>query len=89
MKLKGLLVCAQKLEMKGKELAAVEKVYVANGAVRLADLALKFSWGAPDNDWSSLRRRLNKKFKSYGWHFYRQKNRACVKFIHPKRTSRK
>jgi hypothetical protein len=90
LKLTKLLASAQKLQVKGKELDAVQKVCDGGGSVSRADLALKLNWEPLyDDKWGSLRSRLNLKFRPQGWHFYRLKNKVCVKVVAPQATARK
>ena len=57
---------ASDLRLKDKALEVVFWLCDAGGRVPVADLALAFDWDVPEDNWNSLRTRLNRKLRGYG-----------------------
>lgn len=57
------------LGLKGNETVVVGAICDGQGRVPIADLALRFHWGNPQDNWNGARKRLNKKFKGSNWRF--------------------
>jgi hypothetical protein len=81
-----LLGVAQELCIKGKELLVIQQIVSTQGMVTIADLGIKCDWPNPDDNWNSMKKRLNKKLGPKCWELYRLGNEAKAKQLsQPKR----
>jgi hypothetical protein len=88
--LHDLLAAARGLNIKGKELLVIEQIIKGQGSVALTDLSVVCSWKNPDDNWNSMRNRLNKKLGPKCWQLYRHDNEAkAKKLAQPKRPQAK
>jgi hypothetical protein len=74
----SLLALVKTLRLKGNEADAVTAICDGNGSVPIKNLAVRFEWSNPTDNWNSLRKRLNQKFKRSEWRFSTVDNHATA-----------
>lgn len=75
--LAGLL--ALRSEVSKQQGEFIELFCSKDGRVGLPELAVKFEWENPSDNWNSLRNRLNRALRARGWRFFTRKGCAVVK----------
>ncbi len=66
------------LRLKGNEADAVRALCDGMGEVDLSVLTLTFGWKNPGDNWNSMRKRLNRKYRKHGWQFITHDNKAVA-----------
>lgn len=69
------------LRLKGREAETVLAICDGSGSAAIADLAVRFEWDNPQDNWNSTRKRLNQKFKGRGWRFATVDNSATAEQV--------
>jgi hypothetical protein len=75
----GLL--ALRSEVSKQQGEFIELFCSKDGRVDLLELAVRFGWPNPKDNWNSLRKRLNDALKNWGWRFFTKNGCAVVQAV--------